>query len=468
MKSNFPLLAVVAIFSCISCSNDKNHDDAYIAGQIANPSSKYVIISKNDKDLDTLYLNEKNQFTGTLKNIKPGLYVFKHPPENQTMYLEPGDSTLVWLNTLAFDESLNFSGRGSEKSNFLTNNYLQNQLNNDLVLSYYTLEPKDFAQKTDSIRSYRLAALDKLNQKKKFSSEFYDLATKSIDYEFYDLRERYALLIHKYQKDFIDKIPKDFHSYRSNVDFNDPELRDLYVYLHFIDDFLRTKSIEACIDNSPCKDLTSNENIFRRIALTDSLIKNKNIKYQFIDRLAAKGIVYAENKEDIDSVFSLLSKIGYKGKSFQDLKGMGMIQSSLLPGNNIGSLKVVNAKNDTIAINDVSRKQKITYHWSISEPKHYKWQQKIIKDLRFKYPEIDFIGVNIDKGQRDSWKRLVQNNSFDPRFEYKLETISVKEELLKNYLNKLVFLDSSGKISKGNIQLNSPGLETRILEFISD
>ncbi len=473
MKSKLPLLAFLAIFFCISCSKNKDQDnDAFIAGQIANPSSKYVIISKNDIDLDTLFLNQNNQFKGTLKNIKPGLYVFKHPPENQTIFLEPGDSTLVWLNTLAFDESINFSGKGSEKSNFLTNIYLLNQQNNDLVLSCYALKPQDFANKTDSIRSSRMAELDKLNKKSNFSSEFYELASKSIDYEYFDLRERYALLIHKYQKDLINKIPDDFHSYRTVVDFNDVELQDSYVYLNFIDDFLRTKSIESCkgkeIEGSSCNDLTSNQNIFRRIALTDSLIKNKNVKYQFLERLAAQGIVYAENKEEINSVLSLLEDIDYKGNSLPDLKQMGMIQTSLLPGNNIGSLKLVNTNNDTIALKEVSNTKKITYHWSLSAQSHYKRQQEIIADLRNKYPEISFIGVNTDKGQRDSWKKVLENNSFDPKFEYKLETIRVKEELLKNYLNKLVFLDPSGKINNGNIQINSPDLETRILEFISD
>lgn len=473
MNPKFLLLAFTAIFFCFSCSEDKEPiDEAYIAGQIANPSSKYVIISKNDVDLDTLYLNKNNQFSGTLKNIKPGLYIFKHPPENQTMYIEPGDSTLVWLNTFAFDESINFSGKGSEKSNFLTNIYLLNQQNNDLVLSYYTVEPREFAEKTDSIRNTRIGELDKLKTKNNFSSEFYELATKSIDYEYYDLRERYAFLIRKYQKNFITKIPEDFHSYRSGINFDDTELQESYVYRNFIDDYLRTISIEGCKDieaqESDCYNLMSNESIARRMVLTDSLIDNESIKYIFLDRLAAQGIGYSESKEDIAAVLELLEDLEYQGNSLPDLKQMGLIQSSLLPGNNIGALKLVSVKNDTIPLKEVSNKKKITYHWSLTAQRHYKWQQKVIADLRYKYPEISFIGVNIDKGQTDSWKKVVENSSFDPEFEYKLESMNVKEDLLKNYLNKLVFLDSSGKINKGNVHLSSPDLETKILGFISN
>lgn len=473
MKSKLYLLASVAIFFCISCSKDSKHNnEAYIAGQIANPSSKYVIIAKNDVDLDTLYLNQNNQFLGTLKNVEAGLYTFKHPPENQTMFLEPGDSTLVWLNTLAFDESLNFSGKGSEKSNFLTNIYLLNQQNNDLVLSCYTLEPKDFAKKTDSIRNSRLVELDKLKNKINLSSDFFELASNSIDYEYYDLRERYSLLMRKYQKNFVDKIPDDFHSYRADVDFNDVKLQESYVYLNFIDDFLRTKSIEFCkkegIKDPSCYNLTSEQNIARRILLTDSLIKNEKIKEPILLRLAGQGIVYSENKEEISSILKLLEDINYKGNSLSDLKQMGMIQSTLLPGNNIGCLKLVGIKNDSVTLKEVSNKPKITYNWSISSQGHYKWQQKIIEDLRNKYPEVSFIGVNIDKDQTDSWKKVIEKNSFDPQFEFKLEKIRVKEDLLKIYLNKLIFLDPSGRIVKRNIQMNSPDLETQILEFISE
>lgn len=472
MNIKSALIVFLAILTFISCKEETNDlNDIYIGGQIANPTSKYVIISKNDVDLDTLFLNESNRFSGKFDNPEAGIYVFKHPPENQAMYLEPGDSILIWVNTLAFDESINFSGKGAEKSNFITNIYLLNQKDNDLVLSYYKLEPLEFAQKTDSIRKVRQQELDKLNLKKEFSKEFYNLAKTSIDYEYYDLRERYALLIHKYQREYVAKIPADFQEYRKGINFNDEQFQDYYVYLNLIDDYIRTVSVEYCKENNisraSCSNLMSLENIKRRILMTDSLIQNKNIKNPFLERLAAQGIIFSTSMEEIKSILKLFEDINYEGNGLADLKQMAEVQGSLLPGNNIGELKLVHSNGEVVQLKNISTKPIITFNWSLREAGHYRMAQKIIKDLRFKYPEINFIGINIDKDQTQIWKEVTKNNSYDAEFEYKPDMIQVKEHLLKNYLNKMLFMDSSGTIIKGDIQLNAPDLETSILEFIS-
>ena len=468
MKLKLSLLLTISVFFFACVDDNKSSKEVFIKGQIANPSSEFVIISKNSVDIDTFSLNKNNQFEGKLKNIKEGLYVFRHPPENQIIYLEPGDSTFVWLNTLAFDESLNFSGRGSEKSNFLTNLYLLNQQDNDLILSYYKLDPSEFAQKTDSIRENRKEKLLKLEEKNEVSQEFFKIANSSINYEYYDLRERYAFLIRKYNPQLTNRIPSDFHDYRKDVSFNDVKLEDYYVYLNFIDDFLRTKSLEICTKNKDkrCTDLNSFENIKYRIELVDSLIQNKNIKNTFLNRLASQGIIYSQKSENVQSILDYLKKMNYSGNMMEGINQMAVLQSDYLPGNNLGNKEYLNTEKDTVLLKDFSKKPTITYRWASSSPTHHKWQHEIIKGLRFKYPEIDFIGINLDKDS-DDWLKAIYNNFYNTRFEYKTTEQLVEDKLLKNYLNKLIFMDSKGKIVRGDLQINSPDLENKILEFIS-
>ena len=471
MKFKLTLLLIFPLL-LISCDKEiKPSNEAYIKGQIANPSSEYVVISKNNVNIDTLRLNEKNQFEGTLKDIEPGLYVFRHPPENQIIYLEPGDSTLVWLNTLEFDESLNFSGKGSEKSNFLTNLYLLNQQDNDLILSYYKSDPSEFAKETDSIRENRKQKLIALEEKSEISQEFYNIANSIINYEYYDLRERYAFLIRKYNPRQVNKIPSDFHDYRKEVSFNNPVLEDSYVYLNFIDDFLKTRSLEICAEKSTdykeCSNFNSFENVKMRIGLVDTLIQNKNIRNTFLGQLATQGIIYSQKEENVELILNLLKKMNYSGNMEKGLAQMAKIQSDFLPGNTLGDKKYINTKNDTLKLKNFSRKPIITYRWMSSSPSHYKWQQGIIKDLQFKYPEVEFIGINLDMGESEKWKDVIKNNSFDPKLQLKAVQIRVDEDLLKYYLNKLIFMDSSGNIKRGDLQMNTPDLENKILEFIS-
>lgn len=472
MKIRF-LLGILVTTLLFACKGDTPvSNDMYFGGLIINPTSKFVVLFNKDVVVDTFYLDDNNKFGGKLVGAQKGLYVFKHPPENQIIYLEPGDSTLIRLNTLDFDQSLTFSGTGAAKSNFLNKMYLLNQENNDLILSYYKLDPSEFAQKTDSIRDYRISQLETWNKRNHFSEEFSELAQATINYEYYHLRERYAFLIRKHSRETVDQIPEDFHDYRSEISFNEQQLEDYYLYLNLIDDYLKTRSLEYCEENKitseNCYDLTDYNNIKRRIILADSLIENPRVKNNFLDRLAAQSIIYSKSREDLVAILQLLDEIEYDGDRMDDLRQMAGIQNALLPGRELGELKLLNASRDTVKIKGISKRPKISFHWSVNAQRHHKWQHKIIEDLRFKYPEIDFIGINIDKNQFAEWENVIKNQNYPAEFEYKLNNININEVLLKNYLNKLFFLDANGKVIRGDVQLNSLDYETSILEFISD
>lgn len=456
------------LYGCESNSN-RNDNDIYLGGQINNPETDYVILSRANKEIDTLYLNDKNQFGKNYDSLKDGIYTFKHPPESQTVYIEKGDSIVIWLNTMAFDESLNFSGEGAEESNFLMDMFLKNQRNNDLVLTYYKMKPEQFAQVTDSIRQSRVSKLDELQKKNNFSEEFLKIANKTINYEFYDLRERYTFLIEKYYPEIAKTIPENFNDYRSKIDFNDSELQDYYLYTNFIDDYLRAKSIEYCINNKidkkSCYNLNSFNNIRRRILLIDSLSTIESLKNEFLDRLADQSIVMAENEQRIDSILGLLKEINYS--HLESAEHLAEIHKNYFVGNSLEDIKVQNTKGEIKTYGEIIDKPTITYAWSIYAPAHHRWQHRIIKELKKKYPELEFLGVNIDLGDREEWLRTLETYGYDKDSEYQIAKRSASKETYKKYLNKVFFLAPKGTIIRGDVQFGNPHFEQEILEFLN-
>lgn len=103
------------VISYWSCQEDTVQKATYIHGEIVNPFVNYLILSKDDHLIDTIPLSKNNTFSYVLNNAKKGLYTFKHAHENQTFYIIPGDSILFRLNTLAFDETLFYSGTAATK-----------------------------------------------------------------------------------------------------------------------------------------------------------------------------------------------------------------------------------------------------------------------------------------------------------------------------------------------------------------
>lgn len=476
---SIPILQMKYIFLTVlflsfifyGCENDSDRkdNDIYIGGQINNPDTDYVILSRANKDIDTLYLNEKNQFGKNFTNLKNGIYTFRHPPENQTIYIEEGDSIVIWLNTLSFDQSLNFSGDGAEESNFLLDMFLKNQKNNDLVLTYYKMKPEKFAEVTDSIRERRLEKLNQLEDKYDFSEEFLKIALKSINYEYYDLRERYSFLMEKYYPSVAETIPPNFKDYRDKINFNDHELQDYYLYTNFIDDYLRTKSIEYCIENNienkNCYDLTSFDNIRRRILLIDSLSNIDELKNEFLERLADRSIIMAESEQRIDSILNLLEKIDYS--HLEEAKKLAAIHKTYFVGNSLKNLKAENTKGEIKTYGEIIKKPTITYDWSIYAPAHHRWQHRIIKELKKKYPELDFLGINIDLGDREEWLRTLETYGYDKDDEFQIAKRSASKETYKKYLNKVLFIDPDGTIVHGDVQFGNPHFEEEILGFLN-
>ena len=110
------LLITLAVL--MSCKNDEGPYTAYLEGTISNPGVGYIVLSKDNTVIDTLLLDKENHFYKKFDSLAPGLYSFKHEPDYQYIYFDKNDSISITLDGVNFDESLTFTGHGSQKNNF--------------------------------------------------------------------------------------------------------------------------------------------------------------------------------------------------------------------------------------------------------------------------------------------------------------------------------------------------------------
>lgn len=403
-------------------------------------------------------------------SVDTGLYIIQHRPETQNIYLEPGDSLLIRVNTLAFDESLHFSGKGNARNNFMAEMYLLDESNSDLLLEYYKANPSVFQKKADSISNERLSFLDKMSKKHKFSKEFVELALQTIAYERHDLFERYSYLVNKYYKEYSQNFPKDFYDYREQVKFNEASIQCSPAYRRFIDNYLINKSFKWCakqsFDNNDCYSLTDNENIKSRIRMAGNLIQLPNLRRHFFSKLGSQGIIMAKNQEEILEIIALLEENGYPEEGVSDMKQLGSIQLAFLPGTIIRDVPLINNENDSIPFKDIIEKPTIIFLWSIYHERHIS-DHELVKEYRKKYPEINFIGINLDVGEVTAWRMAVQKYGYSKENEFQLGPTEIDRKFFKHYLHKLLFLNASGKVIIGNAFINAPEFESRILEFLN-
>ncbi len=126
------LIAIISVFT-ISCGQKKKNGDknlVIVAGQITNPNKDSVwirieppfgrnYIEYGDK------LDENNSFNIHFKTDKSIPVTFYDGVETTQMFVDPGDSIYLTLDTKEFDETVKYSGKGADKNNFLAQKFLK-------------------------------------------------------------------------------------------------------------------------------------------------------------------------------------------------------------------------------------------------------------------------------------------------------------------------------------------------------
>lgn len=469
-KYTFLFLSLLILSGCMS---EEDHKGTTISGEVVNPQSPYVIISRNDQVIDTAFLDTKNHFYYQFSKVEDGLYTIKHPydiySETQMFYLEKNDSIRLRVNTSDFDNSIMYSGDGAAKNNLLTKIFLDNRNNAKILPQYYRMKPKGFVQKIDSIKRSQLVELDRLNLKYNFSGQFLKLIKSIIDYSNYDFKERYYFLVNKYNPELKSDLSPDFFAYRKHIDLNDRRLQTYYIYQYFLEDYLKNTTSNKCLARSGqnCFDLRSGDNLKQRLTLSDSLFNINSIRSLFFTRYGAQYIVQAQTVDEVDSMINFLNNVdGYNPNKLHEIKELGCVQKRQFVGN-ISNLHLITSDNEKVQVSSVLSKSTVIFYWSTNYSAHHKRLHQEISVLRKRYPELNFIGINIDSNKNNKWVNSLREFSYVADDEFQLVCPPDQRKFYRNYLNKMVFVDKTGDIIGSDLSINDQNIEEEILGLIN-
>ncbi len=466
MKVGLIGILSLLLFGCQQ--NDRNL--TYLVGGIVNPKDDYVILLKQNEVIDSIKVDKDGHFEYKFDLKEPDLFTIRHGYDPQIVYLEPNDSLSLRVNTLEFDESLVFGGTSAVENNFLIENYLLNQKNSELILSYYKISPDDFQFKTDSIKSSREDKLAHLKEKHNLSEKFIEIAQKSIDFEFYDMRERYAFLMNKYNHKKAETFNKDYYTYRKQIDFDNENTSNLFGYQRFLDNYLKNLSIELCQKEKPsqdCYNLNTYSNLDYRIYLVDSLVKNKNLRKRFFERFIQEEIIYAKTPKHLKHTSELIDKFNFSQPEKERLSSLVNFQSALIVNSDLKHVQLKCQDLKKHNLEDIMTKDMgVIYSWSVQSPSHHKLRIKKIEELKKAFPQIQFIGINIDYNLQDKWLDAIKN--YNSNLENEFMIIPEKHApFYRNYLNKVFFLNKDGIIKKSEIILSNVDFDKHVQDFIA-
>ena len=215
------------ITSILACNNQ---NVTFLNGKIIKPTNNQIQLLKDEIVIKNIKINSDGIFSSSLDNLSNGLYNFVHLPEFQYLIIEKGDSLVLRLNSLDFDESLVFSGKGSSKNNYLIDVFLEHEEEEDYVKSNYKSSKRVFKQIIDSLKNIKT---------KHYSNYKSSIKTNYIS----DLIINHAILIPLYShiENYIILNKKNhstnvsfFNNYRNKIDLNIYELSHFKPYLDYI------------------------------------------------------------------------------------------------------------------------------------------------------------------------------------------------------------------------------------------
>ena len=464
------LLILFILFGCKENTTEE-FSYSYLGGEIINPNNDYVVISNFKGTIDTIKLDTENRFLYKIENLQPGLYFFKHNPENQVIVLEPNDSIMFRLNTMDFDESLVYTGKGSKKNNYLIDLFLENELNNSNLLDFCELTPNEFERKTDSIRSRQLKKLDIITERLTGSSLFKEIAEAKINYNYYANKEIYPFAYYG-EKEIknLKTLPEDFYSYRENVDYNNFNLRSFFQYYRFLETHFNNIALNQYFEHTKDSmfDRKSLHYNLDKLALIDSLVQHDSIKNDLLKYTAAPYIYKSKSNFNTKS---LLNDYMTRCTNEVDKKMMQKLAMSVMqlePGTKLPHVAVMNSDNKTVELSTIIKRPTIVYFWSYNIKSHFKDSHRKINELKRKYPEMNFIAININNDKHDMWQRSLKQYNFPVQNEYQfIDPPKARKDLVINSINKVMILDRNGIIADPNANMFSMRFEELLLGLLN-
>lgn len=339
------------------------------------------------------------------------------------------------------------------------------------MINHHNLEPEEFEAFIDELKLQKLENLERFNAKYQTSDLFQQVASSSIDYKYYAYKEMYPFgyygssrLIH------VKDLPENFYDYRSEIDYDNKHLSGLssysnFLYWHFSNLALNKYYQDGNHDTFDRHALDYN---LEKLRLIDETIENDEIKNYALSQVTRDFIFNSSDSEASNLVLGSFLARSNDDQRKEYMTSLVNASISLHPGNIIPNTKIIDFDNNTVNLSDVITKPTVVYFWSSNFKAHYRNSHYMMRNLKSKYPDMEFIAVNINDFNLGSWKKTLSQLKFPTENEYIFKNPKMAIELFAiTRSHKVIIVDQDGAIVKSNANLFSDDIDKYIQDVLA-
>jgi hypothetical protein len=275
------LLILLLFFSC------KSDNETVFSGKILNNTSDSISIYKDNNMIYEAVVDVDGLFNITIDTITSGLYTFYHEPEFQYLIIDENDNLQIRLNTLDFDESLVYTGKGSSKNNFLMDVFLRSENDELEINSKLDLAFDTFKNLVDSLYNKQMNSFKLFKENNILSNSSKEIINTAILYPYISKFHSYII-----RNNIEEEIQKDlFINYQNEISYDLDALAYFkpyidFLYLHIYNNVKIKKDYENSLDFN-----------IQRLLYTDKIIKSKLVKSRVL-RFHAFGFIL-QRQDDV-------------------------------------------------------------------------------------------------------------------------------------------------------------------------
>ena len=454
------LIFISILFSC----NNKifNDKSIFIGGNIINPSSKFVLLYKNEEMIDTIFLDQENKFSKRFFNLSPGVYKLEHPPKNESVFLENGDSIWTRVNTVDFNASISFSGIGSGKNNYLVKN--KNQLRNEtsFLSSKYSLDPLIFSKIIDSLLNVNNQNWKKFDSLSELSELGKKITQSSYIYPYANRKERYYLIRGGSN---IIKDKSNFFNFRKKLNYEEEELNSFEPYIKYLLSYVNNIVINS--DKNYFKTMGETSFNINRLIVIDSTIYSKKLRSTLFRSIAYDELINFENHKNHKKFIDFFSKLQNGSENhIEEIKSLYNSISLMQKGKKLPSIELEDTNFNKINSNTIfENKPSVIYFWSQTQMNYFKNTYKFVNRFKKIYPNYRYIGISIQP-----FNSLVLNFQKDSGIfgddQYAMVNFERgSKKWVLTLLNKGLIIDENQTIKEGFGVFTSNNFEKILKEF---
>lgn len=463
-KHIVPFFVIPMVFLLGSCNKEFKSDNytAYFGGEISNPTHPYVLFCRDNKVLDSVLLDENNRFFIQFDSLTPGMYTFKNDPEYQYVYFDKNDSIMVRLNAKDFDNSIVFCGRGDQKNNFLMELYLKNEADRNTILNVFDYPLAKFTQQIEASYAQKKNYYLQKKTSIKWSKGFDLYAQSAMNFAHYSKKEIYPLA-HKMRtgNDVIEALPKNYFSYRNNIDFNNPKLSNYEPFVSYLSHMLNNMGAINYHNHFSEVDLALKTNT-NKLKIADTLIKNEKVKNIILNNIAFTYLLEDQNMVNNQIFLDTYRKFSTDNSKKNEINEIGKAITNLNTKKKLPQVKLVDINNLPFDYASLNQSKTILFFWTKNLTSHYIAAHKKAMELHKKHPEYTFVAVNLDPDVTE-WQNLVAKYNFKGIVEVQAHNFEeVKRSWAIMKVHRTIILDTNTSIKNAFTNLFDVDFEKQL------